>query len=329
MGKRKKASRRKSSDSDSEGLALKQSRHDQKLDSSISNAISDANSVLYECEAAEDTHTSISQTDSLKSPISRKTESAMATGTSGSRDLQAIREQISQVLTTVIDIKRSQESMRVSFDSKLDKMINEFIATIDGNMRVLRNEISIDINRESNRIDQLVTNIETLQTRLDTVEERVTTPTPGDEDVSEQHQNNLNDPDMCVIVSGLSFQEDENLTEKVDNLIRALGEDVSSNVTITGTVRLKSRYPDRPAYVKISFRSSQEKVLVLRTKNVLKDINPFKNVYIKSSKSHTERLIELNARMVLRHLPQGNNFRVDANGRIRARQIQGNENRDG
>ena len=82
-------------------------------------------------------------------------------------------------------------------------------------------------------------------------------------------------------------------------------------------------------YVKISFRSTQEKVLVLKNKNVLKDINPFKNVYIKTSKSHAERLIELNARMVLRQLPQGNNFRVDANGRIRARQVQDNENRDG
>jgi hypothetical protein len=46
----------------------------------------------------------------------------------------------------------------------------------------------------------------------------------------------------------------------------------------------------------------------------------YKNVYIKSSKSHAERLIELNARTLLSQLPQGKNFRVDANGRIRSRQ---------
>ncbi len=60
---------------------------------------------------------------------------------------------------------------------------------------------------------------------------------------------------------------------------------------------------------------------------VLKDSETYKDVYIKSSKSHAERLIELNARTLLRELPQGHNFRVDANGRIKQR-TQPNRNID-
>ena len=38
---------------------------------------------------------------------------------------------------------------------------------------------------------------------------------------------------------------------------------------------------------------------------------------IKSSKSHAERLIDLNARMLLKKLPSGHNLVVDANGRFK------------
>ena len=56
----------------------------------------------------------------------------------------------------------------------------------------------------------------------------------------------------------------------------------------------------------------------------LKDSEEFKNVYLKSSKSHAERLIELNARAILRELPQGWSLRVDSNGRIKPRIVNDN-----
>ena len=102
------------------------------------------------------------------------------------------------------------------------------------------------------------------------------------------------------------------------------GQRISESVSVTGAARLPSRIPNKPGYVKVSFRTCDEKVLVLRNKMVLKDIDDYSNVFIKSSKSHAERLIELNARAILRELPQGRNFRIDANGRIRQR-TAGNE----
>ena len=68
----------------------------------------------------------------------------------------------------------------------------------------------------------------------------------------------------------------------------------------------------------------QEKIKVLRSKMCLKDLDQYSDVYVKSCKSHAERLIEMNARAILRQMPDGKNLRVDANGRIQPRRQQNN-----
>ena len=48
----------------------------------------------------------------------------------------------------------------------------------------------------------------------------------------------------------------------------------------------------------------------------LKRSRDFKNVYLPSSESHTERILELNTKTLLSELPNGNQYRMTANGRI-------------
>jgi len=55
------------------------------------------------------------------------------------------------VLSTVKDITSNQESMRRSFDFKLDKMRNEFMATLDEKVNTFRGDIAMDISKESGR----------------------------------------------------------------------------------------------------------------------------------------------------------------------------------
>ena len=74
--------------------------------------------------------------------------------------------------------------------------------------------------------------------------------------------------------------------------------------------------------MKISLRNTGEEVGVLGRKMKIKDMEGYKTVYIRSSKSRIERLIEMNARAVLRNLPQGRSLRVDANGPIKQRNEQ-------
>ena len=109
------------------------------------------------------------------------------------------------------------------------------------------------------------------------------------------------------------------------DLIRVLGEEVSDSITITGARRLPAKYRNKPGLVKISVRNLDEKILVLRSKRKLAESQAFKRVFLKSSKSHAERLIELYRQG--KALPTGKSYRVDADGWIKSRGV--NQERDG
>lgn len=134
--------------------------------------------------------------------------------------------------------------------------------------------------------------------------------------VYRNRQGYTDDSDISIIALGVPAQQGESLIEIARKIIEALGEEVSSNVTITKAFRFRSRYNDWPPPMKITFRKLNEKILVLRNKMNLKDTNDYAKVYLKGCKNHAERLIEINARTLLRQLPDGRKFRVDANGRI-------------
>jgi hypothetical protein len=222
-----------------------------------------------------------------------------------------------------MDIKKSQDSMKRMFESKLEKFRSDLMESIDTKIRALRDELSMDINRESYRLEQVAKTVQAMQSRITTIEQ-TTSSRQTDEnksrDSTDQHKhgqfNPSDDPDLTVTASGIKYTEGEDLMAVAHDLISALGDDVSLNVLITSVSRLPTRYVNRPPLVKISFQNVDEKILVLRHKMALKDIDRYKEVYIKSYKSRIERLIEMNARAILKELPQGNTLRVNANGRI-------------
>lgn len=306
--KRKKSS---TSDSDQTSTPLKHQRrgHESKspIDSvCVSDLIGEANSVLYEAD---------SETSVLE-------PSTMASGGEPVNKMDELCSTIQSVLSTVCDIKKSQDVMQTMFEKKLDDIREEMVSKIDSRIRLLQDEITTNIGREKERIDHVIETMQSVQTRLTTLEERGDSTGPSRPTEERSMEDYLNDPDVCITASGIPKTNGEDLMKKANDLICALGDNVSSRVLITGVTRLRNNFNDRPPLIKVSFRNTNEKALVLRNKMKLKDIDPYKQVYVKSSKSHAERLIELNARALLRHLPQneGRNLRVDANGRIREEQ---------
>ena len=299
MGKRK-LYRRKSSNSDTEHNSRKQSKRDNILDCSVSDVISEANNVLYASDSELE---------------------KMATSSQASGDMKELKEEMKQVLSAVKDIKIGQDSMRKSFDSKLDKMRTEFMTTLDGKIRILRDELAMDLSKETGRIDQLEKTLQSMQAILDTVERSRSTNDDGSQEGGQRRsRGSLNDTHVCITASGLPYQEGENLLEKAAGIIRALGDDVSSNVVITGAQRFRTRFEGRHGLVKISFENVDQKIKVLRKKQVLKDTDTYKRVILKSDRTYAERLSEMNTRTLLRLLPHGDNLRVYANGLIRERQ---------
>lgn len=241
-----------------------------------------------------------------------------------------VASKLDALISAVNGIQKSQDGLRKMFESKLDKLRTDLMENIDGKVRALRDELSIDLARESERINQVLSTMECMQSRLCNLEQQsVPMDVPGTSDNGNgngagQRQpiikgDPINDPNLTIMVYDLRYSEGENLEQKVNEILQALGDQVSNNVLVTAVKRLPSRIPNRPGLVKISLQNIDEKVLILRNKWKLKDSENFKRVFLKSSKSHAERLIELNTRAILRHLPGGNDYRIDANGRIRPR----------
>lgn len=183
----------------------------------------------------------------------------MATSAQTDSDLKEIKNEMELALSTVKDIKSSQDSMRKSFDSKLDKMRSEFMTTLDGKIRTLKDELVMDMSKESGRTDQLEKTLQMLQTRLDNVEQSNTAVLTTTDVNNEQNGNyvnrsgNLENPDVCVTVSGVQEEEGKDLIEKAKAIISALGEEVSSHVVITGATRLRTHFQGKPKLMKISF----------------------------------------------------------------------------
>lgn len=124
------------------------------------------------------------------------------------------------------------------------------------------------------------------------------------------------EPDVSLIIVGLIQEENEDIEAKIRDLLEE-GLQVHPMPELVAAERIQAR-GTKPGIVKVELKSSKEKVSVLRRKARLKDSERFKTVYVSSAKSHTERLVDLNFRTLLREMPAGlgKKFYVSANGRL-------------
>uniref|UniRef100_A0AAV2JG05 Uncharacterized protein n=1 Tax=Knipowitschia caucasica TaxID=637954 RepID=A0AAV2JG05_KNICA len=132
--------------------------------------------------------------------------------------------------------------------------------------------------------------------------------------------SNTFDPDVSIVLMGLSYDEDENLAAKIKEVIEE-GCACDDGVTLVALERLRARGPG-PGVVKVAFASAKEKVAVLRGKTNLKSQDKFKKVF-RSAKSHTERVMEENFKVLLHNLPNGSDYFVSGNGRVLRRGDRG------
>ncbi len=87
------------------------------------------------------------------------------------------------------------------------------------------------------------------------------------------------------------------------------------HVSVVRAKRLGGR-GGKPGIVKIQFGSLNEKIGVLKSKRNLKNAREFRRTYLCTSKSHIERLVDLNFRAILKELPGGHGYRITGSGRL-------------
>jgi hypothetical protein len=104
--------------------------------------------------------------------------------------------------------------------------------------------------------------------------------------------------------------EDENVKNKVKAVITE-GCKVK-NVTIEKAVRKPNR-GDAPGVIIATLENVEQKVLVLKNKNKLKESTVHKNVYIQEDVPYEKRILSQNMRTLLKELGKDNVLMVKGN----------------
>ena len=212
---------------------------------------------------------------------------------------QSQDERINKMMEILLSVKKGQESLQKTFDSKIERLRRDVLSTKDDKIKAVKVDVDLQFASLDNRIHELERAMNSFST-----------------DGMPMSDHTVNNCDVTVIVSNLRQRPGEIPLKAAKELIRALGNDVFENTVITDAKRCNERNRGTPPVLKIAFENVEQKVNVLRVKQELKQSLFYKKVYIRGSKTHTERILELNAKTLLSELPNGNQYRVTANGRI-------------
>ena len=227
----------------------------------------------------------------VTSPLSKQSKMG---NNSASKD----GDRIDKMMKLLESLKKGQESLQKTFDSKLERLRNDVLAKIDDKIRSVKVDMNLQLAGLERKIDDLESEMNSLRSD------------PGFVDTS------VNNCELTVIATNIPVRHDRPLIDTAKALISALGEDIARRSRITDVKRCPDRGTGKPPLLKIAFETMEQKVDVLRAKESPKNTREFKNVYLRSGKNHTERILELNAKTLLSQLPNGNQYRVTANGRI-------------
>jgi hypothetical protein len=220
-----------------------------------------------------------------------------------------LSERMDKMMEILMAVKKGQESLQKTFDSKIERLRNDVLSTIDDKIKAVKVDIELQFASLEKRICDLEIQFQSFKA-IDCA----------------PHDFTVNNCDITVIASNVPERQGKSALKYAQDLIDALGEEISTHVTIKDAKRCNNRNTGKPPLLKIAFSSVEEKVSVLRAKKLLKNNTAYKNVYLHSSKTHTERILELNAKTLLSELPNGNQFRVTANGRIVKKDTSSSDN---
>ena len=245
-------------------------------------------------------------------------------GNSTYADSQRYPEQVTlnMIMDKLSSIELGQDSLRRTLESKMDRLRNELLANTDQKLQAMKTDIYTDISRLDVAYRQIRDDLEHIQnTPIQHAENRPYTGNPVD-DVS-----------TTVIAYNLprAPAEDGADGDTLDDVVASLLNAISTDTNVFRSIqtsRLQNPRQGNVGLVKIALETTAQKIALLRAKRQLKSHDDYNNVYIKSSKTHAERLIETNARTIIQQIPNGKDFRITASGRIVKRNDRPHSTRD-
>ena len=121
------------------------------------------------------------------------------------------------------------------------------------------------------------------------------------------------DPDVTIVATGVRPESDENPMRVADDIVRQ-GLRLY-NVNIVRAARVPGKQGSA-GILKIEMPNVQEKIRVLQSKQNLQNSSRWNRVFLRSSKTHAERVNEMNMKTLLSMIPGGDKKMVSGNGKI-------------
>ena len=208
-------------------------------------------------------------------------------------------------------------------DLCLDDLKSEDTVKILKNICQKLNFVVNKVNEIDRKQDQILERVQKVEQSVGKHEEEIARIKEDHDQLSRavtEVQNKLQkdfDPDYTIVVTNPPVINGP-LTNWATGLITALG---GNRDMIVNAMRTPQRQ-GRKGVLKIEVRTVDEKINLLRKKSSLQNFSQYKNIFVRSSKSHSERLQEINFRTVLSQLPDGSQYRIAGNGRIVKRDDQ-------
>ena len=224
----------------------------------------------------------------------------------------ATSAEISEMNDKLTKILEEQASFRQSLEQRFTNMERNLTVKIENECKKIKEDMLIEISTVRNEIELVRTSVGALESRvmqeIEGVRERVSTI-----ETTTGIQREPFDSEVTIIVTGLKHSDSENLKAKAEALIHeGIGD---STIEVIDVFRTPSRN-NRPGIVKIQLLDKDTKIKVLRNKVKLAADDRYRRVFIRSSQSHTERLLHLNTMTMLREIGQEAKYRVTGSGRV-------------
>ena len=226
------------------------------------------------------------------------------------------------IMKRLNDIEQAQEktcdTISKKIDEKFDELKTQIMKDIDTRLEDFKKQFKEGINKDLDKLKEDCANVQTevnnLKTQLHTVNNN-----------SQLHEINtetspLEDINKCVIITNFPHDLNAHLKTNVQEMFEEMDEEnLLTNIEILECKRLgnpEHHSKEKPGLLKVALDSLESKKKVLKMKGNLKNTILYKNVWLRSSMTHTDRMMQMNFKTLLKCIPQGKDYRVNANGKV-------------
>ena len=213
-----------------------------------------------------------------------------------------INSKLDKVISEQSDLRKSIESRLTNLEkSQSDKTVNE--------CKNIRDEMCIEITKVNDNFKSVESHLKDYQ---DKMKNEVGDSQARVETIESPLHSIQKEPYHADVTVVLRYCETENILAKAQSLVH---DGLQETLPVVHTMHTPHR-DGKPGIVKIEFQSLDDKVRALRAKSKLSENSQYRRVFVRSSQTHTERVLHQNTMTTLKEMGVDQKFRFTGSGRL-------------